>query len=98
MEVAYNDDKYARLEKDGSYTAGFAAIVVSAYRKRLQFLRATTHENDLYAMKSLCLRKFDGNRNHQSAIRLTDQFWLVVELIATEGKNQIRIIGIEEDR
>lgn len=98
MEVAYNDDKYARLEKDGSYTAGFAAIVISAYRKRLQLLRATTHENDLYAMRSLYIRNLDGNRNHQSAIRLTDQFRLIVELVATAEKNQIRVIGIEEDR
>lgn len=96
MEVAFKESAFYRLETDAKFTAGFTAGVVSAYRKRLQMIRAATDERDFYNLKSLHFEKLKGNRSHQYSMRLNDQRRLIVEL---HGKGQDKVVyvfGIED--
>ncbi|MGF7191904.1 proteic killer suppression protein [Robbsia andropogonis] len=80
MEVEFEDDDLDRLETDGSFTAGFAAEIVRAYRKRLQQIRASRDERDLYASKGMNFEKLKGDRAGQYSLRLNLQWRLIVKL------------------
>ncbi|MCE4373589.1 hypothetical protein [Xanthomonas hortorum] len=45
MEVAFEDPLLKKLELDPSFTAGFDAAIVKAFRKRLQLIRAAVVES-----------------------------------------------------
>jgi proteic killer suppression protein len=51
MQIEFKSRDLDRLETDPSFTAGFSADVVKAFRKRLQVIRAANDERDLYALK-----------------------------------------------
>lgn len=53
MEVSFEDNIYDRLETDRDYDAGFPKAVVSAYRKKVRFLRAARDLRDVAAMQSI---------------------------------------------
>lgn len=96
MEVEFREKTCDRLEIDPKYDAGFSAAVVSAYRKRLQQIRAATSERDLYASGGMHFKKLQGARSNQHSIRLNDQWRLIVEL---HGKGQdkiVQVVGIED--
>ncbi len=95
IEVQFETDKFNRLETDPKYTAGFSSSLISAYRMRLQMIRAAASQNDLYAMKCLAFERLDGNRSHQHALRLTDESYLVVELRGQSQEKVFWIVGIE---
>ncbi len=96
MEVQFADTDLARLETDANFTKGMSAALVSAYRRRLQGIRAAVDERDLRAMKSWRFEKLKGSRQHQHSVRLNDQFRLIVELLGTGRDKQVRIIAIED--
>lgn len=95
MEVEFKEDDFDRLETDAKFAAGFTAGVVSAYRKRLQMIRAATDERDFYNLKSLHFEKLKGNRSHQYSMRLNDQWRLIVELHGKGQDKVVRVFGIE---
>lgn len=96
MEVAFKESAFDRLETDAKFTAGFTAGVVSAYRKRLQMIRAATDERDFYNLKSLHFEKLKGNRSHQYSMRLNDQWRLIVELHGKGQDKVVMVFGIED--
>lgn len=96
MEVEFKGSTFDRLETDAKFTADFTASVVSAYRKRLQLIRAATDERDFYAMKSLHFEKLQGNRSHQHSMRLNDQWRLIIELRGKRSEKVVLIVGIED--
>ena len=96
MEVEFKNTDLDRLEIEARFTAGFAASVVSAYRKRLQMIQSAHDERDFYNMRSLRFEKLKGERAHQHSLRLNDQWRLILEL---RGKGQdkiVYVIGIED--
>ena len=93
MEVEFGDDTYDQLEIDPRFNGGFAAAIVSAYRKRMQQIRAALDERDFYASKGLHFEKLKGNRSHQHSMKLNDQWRLIVEL---RGKGKEKIVHIVE--
>jgi len=95
MEVQFETDNFDRLETDSKYTAGFSPSLISAYRMRLQMIRAAASQNDLHAMKCLAFEKLNGNRSHQHALRLTDESYLVIELRGQSQEKVFWIVGIE---
>jgi len=96
MDVQFVDGKLAKLEAQGSYTAGFDQDAVRAFRKRMQQIRAAVDERDFYAMRSLRFEKLSGARRHQHSMRLNNQYRLVVEVAEESRTKTVRIIGIED--
>ena len=95
MEVEFDDDDYDRLETDPKFSAGFAAPVVSAYRKKLFFIRNAPDERDLYASRGLNFEQLKGKRSHQHSVRLNIQWRLILELHGKGADKVVRIINIE---
>jgi plasmid maintenance system killer protein len=67
MEVQFRDAKLDRLEIDPRYGGGFSQAVVTAFRKRMQMIRAAPDERVFYQLKSLHFEKLQGSRSHQHA-------------------------------
>lgn len=95
MEVQFEDEKLDRLETDPGFTAGYPQSLISAYRMRLQIIRASTNSNDLHPMKCLAFEKLNGNRNHQHALRLNDDAFLVIEERVSAQQKVCCVVGIE---
>lgn len=96
MEVEFADARLDRLEIDPAYDAGFSAVIVKAFRKRMAFIRAVNDERDFYNMKSLHFEKLKGPRQDQCSMRLNDQWRLVIQILTAGGKRTIRILSIED--
>lgn len=95
MEVHFDDEQLDRLETDPGFTAGHSRSLISAYRMRLQIIRAATSPNDLLAMKCLAFEKLNGNRSHQHALRLNDDAFLVIEERVSAQQKVCCVVGIE---
>lgn len=89
MEVCFRKAVLDRLETDPDFDGGFPAAIVSAYRTRMQTIRAAPDERVFYALKSLHFEKLKGKRDHQHSMRLNDQWRLIVEL---EGKAPDKVV------
>jgi proteic killer suppression protein len=96
MEVEFADENLARLECDTQFTAGFAAEIVRAYRKRLWFIRQAMDERDLYQAKGQRFEKLKGDRSHQRSVRLNKQWRLILELADGNSEKTVKVIGIED--
>ena len=96
MEVTFADGDLDRLETDPSFAMGLPAGIVTAYRKRMQTIRAAVDERDFYNQKSLHFEKLKGKRQHRHSMRLNDRLRLVLELEAASNGKRVKIIGIED--
>lgn len=96
MEVKSKDVDLDRLETEARFTAGHSAAVVSAYRKRMQFIRSAQDERDFYAMRSLWFERLKGNRQHQFSMRLNKQWRLILELHGKGSEKVVYVVGIED--
>jgi len=96
MEVEFDDDELDRLEIDPGFTAGQGEVVVRAYRKVMQAIRAAVDERDLYQSKGRRFEKLKGKRQHQHSLRLNDQWRLIVEIRGEAPNKRIGIVGIED--
>lgn len=96
MDVVFADDQLDRLETDPAFTMGLPAAVVTAYRKRLQSIRAAADERDLRVVPSWHFEKLQGKRCHQHSLRLNDQYRLVFELGIGPAGKRVRIASIED--
>jgi len=96
MEVQFRDAKLDRLETDPRYDGGFAQAVVTAFRKRMQMIRAAPDERVFYQLKSLHFEKLQGRRSHQHSMRLNDQWRLIIELVAAAPQKMVVIVSIED--
>jgi proteic killer suppression protein len=88
----------SRLETEAGFDGGYPPEAVSAYRKRMQQIRAALDERAFYALKSLRFKRLQGNRAHQRSMRLNDQWRLILEFEdgdETEGKRVV-VVGIED--
>ena len=96
MLVRHHDKVLQRLEADATFQAGHGTDVVKAFRKRMQFLRSCTSEQDMRGMKSLHFEKLKGKRAHQHSIRLNDQWRLILELEGEAPNKVVVVIAIED--
>lgn len=93
MQVEFDDENLDRLETDPKFTAGHAKEIVTAFRKRMQQIRAFKDERDFHNVRSLNFEKLKGNREGQYSIRLNLQWRLILEI---RGNHPCKIIGIIE--
>ena len=96
MEVQFRDEKLDRLETDPKYDGGFSQAIVTAYRKRMQMIRAAPDERVFYQLKSLHFEKLQGNRSHQHSMRLNDQWRLMIEFAGEVPQKTVLIASIED--
>jgi toxin HigB-1 len=96
MEIEFRNPDLDRLETDATFTAGFSIDLVRAFRKRIQIIRASVDERDLYAVRGNHFEKLKGKRAHQYSMRLNDQWRLIIEIKRAMPKNIILIINIED--
>jgi toxin HigB-1 len=96
MEVHFRDKKLDRLEADSKFDADLAQAVVTAYRRRLQIIRAAPDERVFYALKSLHFEKLQGKRSHQHSMRLNDQWRLIVEFEGAAPNKTVVVVGVED--
>ncbi|MDD5177515.1 MAG: type II toxin-antitoxin system RelE/ParE family toxin [Sterolibacterium sp.] len=96
MEAEFADDSLDQLETDPRFTGGFAAAVISAFRKRMQMIRSASDERDFYALKALHFEKLKGKRSHQFSMRLNDQWRLILEFKGKSPSKKVVIVTIED--
>ncbi|MCK4460244.1 MAG: type II toxin-antitoxin system RelE/ParE family toxin [candidate division Zixibacteria bacterium] len=96
MEVEIKSSRLARIETDPQFTDGRQQAVVRAFRKVMNLIRQAESSRDLYAFKSLKIKKLMGKRKHQRSLWLNDQYRLVVEFTVKRGEEVIAIIEIED--
>ena len=96
MEVVFDDTSLDRLETDSEFDAGLAPAVVTAYRKRMQMIRAASDERAFYALRSLHFEKLKGKRRGQYSMRLNDQWRLVLRLKRVGDRKRVELVGIED--
>jgi toxin HigB-1 len=96
MDVEFSGKDLDRLEVDPHFNGGYAKAIVSAYRRRIQTIRASVDTRPFYAMKSLHFEKLKGNRDHQRSMKLNEQWRLVFELRQEDGRWIATIVGIED--
>lgn len=89
--MEYGDDMLRRLAEDPKFTSGqWGSEVVTAYRKRLQVIRAAEDLGDLRALASLDMQLSGETSSPQSSIRLTGKARLVLAL----GHNDQKVVTI----
>jgi proteic killer suppression protein len=96
MDVTFKDQSLDRLEVDASYSGGFGNVVVRAFRKAMQHIRAATDERTLYARRSFRFEKLHGQREGQHSMRLNDQWRLIIELRTQGTRKTIHVIEIAD--
>jgi proteic killer suppression protein len=96
MEVDFADPDLDRLETDPRFTAGFGSPVVKGFRKVMQHIRQAQDERDLYASRGINFHRLEGNRSHQYAFKINDQWRLIVEIKGTGEDKTILVTQIED--
>lgn len=89
MDVRFSEPALDRMETEAAYMGGFSAALVSAYRGRIQALRAAPQEQVLLRLRSFDLR---CAANGKQALRVTDDWDL---LVAFEGEDGTRVAVVE---
>lgn len=89
MDIRFSETKLDRMESESAFTAGLSPAVLSAYRGRIQALRAAPQEQALLQLQSF---EFRGRGHGKHALRVTDDWDLHV---AFEDANGARIAVVE---
>jgi plasmid maintenance system killer protein len=89
VDIRFSETKLDRMESESAFTAGLSPAVLSAYRGRIQALRAAPQEQSLLQLQSF---EFRGRGHGKHALRVTDDWDLHV---AFEDANGSRIAVVE---
>jgi toxin HigB-1 len=73
MEVRFSKAFLDRLETDAGNDCGLPGAVVTAFRRRMQTIRAAPNEHVLHALKSLRFEQLEEKRDYQYSMHLNDQ-------------------------
>lgn len=96
MKVRFENPALKRLEEDPTYTHGLDSVLVKAFRKRLQIIRAAPDERGFYALKSLHYEKLKCDRAGQRSMRLNDQWRLILRIAEHDDGKQVVVIEIAD--
>jgi len=75
MLILFKENLLERITADRAFTGGYSSTVVSAYRGRIQLLRAAPQEEALRELRSLRMERC-GNGAH--SMRVTDAWELIL--------------------
>lgn len=96
MEIAFKDKSLERLYTDKTATSRLPDAVVTAFRRRMQSIRAAHSTLDFRSNKGMHFERLKGQRQHQHSMRLNDQFRLVLELQDQDEKTLVLIVSVED--
>lgn len=96
MEFEFANADLEEVEYDPKATIGHGAMVDKGFRKVIGKIQAANNEFDLRALKGLHYHKLEGNRSHQHALNITDQWRLIVERVEKDGQIRLIIISVED--
>ena len=96
MKVRHSNPNLQRLEADSGFDGGYPAGVVTAFRRRMQAIRAAVDERDIAAIRGNRFEKLKGNRSHQFSVRLNDQFRLIFEFEGSGTGKTVVVVGVED--
>ena len=96
MDFEFGDDDLEDVYYDPEASLGHGPGVDKRFRKVIGAIRAAKDERDLRALKGLHYHKLEGNRSHQHALNITDQWRLVVERLEDKGRTRLRIVSVED--
>lgn len=94
MEVTFEDQSLDDLEVNPDARSKHCKAIVRAYRKTMRFIRDATDERDLYSWPGGRFERKQGDRSHQHAFWLNDQWRLIVEIRKGTPKNTIHVVEI----
>lgn len=77
MRVTFKENTLARVDSELAFSGGYPPVLVSAYRGRIQVLRAAPQEDVVLPLRSLWLQPC-GNGSSQYWMRVTDDWDLIV--------------------
>src|SRR5690349_20495936 len=89
MRVTFRENALARIYSELAFSGGYPPAVVSAYRGRIQVLRAAAQERVMQPLRSLRLQ---SRGNGQHSMRVTDDWELTV---AFEDSEDGRVSVVE---
>jgi plasmid maintenance system killer protein len=89
LDVRFTEKKLDELETELAVAGGLSAVALTAYRGRLQALRAAPREQALLGLRSFEMRRFP---NGTHALRVTDDWDL---LVAFEDGSEGRVAVVE---
>lgn len=96
MEIEFGDGDLRRLAEEVAYVGCWNRAIAKAYRKRLQQIIAAADQRDLHFPGGNHFKRLDADRSHQHAMRINDQWRLIMELGSRDNKTIVRIVGIED--
>ena len=98
MEFEFGDGDLEEAYYDPKASLGHGPAVDKGFRKVMGKIDAANDEQDLRALKGLHYHQLEGNRSHQHALNVTDQWRLVVERIEEKGRTRLLIVSLEDYR
>ncbi|SRR6266496_2495839 len=91
MLIKFMSKTLERLDGEGDFSGDYEPQVVSAFRLRIQLLRAAPSERTLVPLKALRMQRIPGNEDHHYVMRVNDEFCLSVEFDGGE-KERLAIV------
>lgn len=91
MRVKFLQNALERIDAERTFVGGFPPAVASAYRGRIQVIRAAPQEQVLLQLRSLQMER-RGNGTSQHSMRVTDDWELIV---AFEDSEDGRVAVVE---
>ncbi len=96
MEFKFGDQYLEEIFYNPNATIGHGLSVDKGFRKVVGKIQAAIDERDLRALKGLHYHKLEGNRSHQYALNINDQWRLVVERVERGDHTSLLIISVED--
>ncbi len=96
MEFEFGDHDLEEVYYNPKASIGHGPLVDKGFRKVIGKIQAANNELDLRALKGLHYHKLGGDRSHQHALDITDQWRLVVERIEKDGRINLLVISVED--
>lgn len=96
MDVRFANKRLKDVDADAKASAGHGADIDKAFRKLMMIIRAAVDERDIYARPAVRFEKLSGKRQHQHAMRINDQYRLIVELEGSAPNKVVAVRGIED--
>jgi proteic killer suppression protein len=91
MDIRFEDSDLDRLETDSSFSAGFPASIVKAFRMRMQWIRSSPDERSFYGLRSFRFEKMKRSKLGEYSMRLNDQWRLIIRFEG-EGKKKVVVV------
>lgn len=96
MEIVYRDIDLSLLETDQAAKTKLPTNVIISARRKIQFLRNASSEQDIRNWKSLHYEKLVGDKRGEHSIRVNNKWRIVFAIDKSTTPNKITINVIED--